>query len=229
MATQRKDPRISINQLGKFLTATTPSKRRSIVKAQKTPSDVHVARYSKASKPIAKYLRGGGTDPSPIANAIANLSSVKTGTDWNVSDCQNTADALKHFLSASKQLDFDNLNFFKVTNPNPINCNGVSISVQPDFIVRGTYKKKKCCGVLKLHFIKGDSDALSVSGQQYVAMICHEWIKMNQPKGYDPHLDICMSLDIFRERIVTAPKAAKQRMGNIEAACQEIASWWSLV
>lgn len=82
---------------------------------------------------------------------------------------------------------------------------------------------------LKIHFIKDDDKALSASGQQYVATLCHKWLENFAPSSLVPSHDLCLSLDLFRRNVVHSPKAVTRRMNDIEAACAEIAALWPVV
>lgn len=62
-------PRISINKLGEYMTAT-PARRRQIVRDQKNPPAFKAARYKPARETIVSYLEDGmADDGSPLARA----------------------------------------------------------------------------------------------------------------------------------------------------------------
>src|ERR1700722_10570338 len=103
----RAKPRISVNKLGEYLTATSPARRRRLVRDQKVPSDFAVPRYAKAWEPISKYLKSGCTDPTPIADAIAKLRGTPATSTWSAAESANTITALEHFLQVASLLPKD--------------------------------------------------------------------------------------------------------------------------
>jgi hypothetical protein len=223
----RATPRISVNKLGEFLTTSSPTRRRRIVREQKLPSEVVVLHYSKAWEPIAKYLKNGCTDPAPIADAITKIRNATPTSDWVASDNANTITALQHFLEAAKLLP--EATYIKGQNEAPpLVISGVEVSVRPDFILRMTKREKTCTGTLKIHYTKDDDKALSKSGQEYVATLCHLWATKHGPKSYAPDPSLCFSLDLFRRHLVEAPKSVTRRMAEIEIACSEIAAVWPI-
>lgn len=76
-------------------------------------------------------------------------------------------------------------------------------------------------GAIKLHFSR--SAPLSAEGLQYAATLVHECLA----EGEDhPSKARCFCVDVFGQKIETVPRAVKDRMKNLEAACEEIVERW---
>jgi hypothetical protein len=226
----RNTPRISVNKLGEFLTTRSPTRRRRLIHDQKQPPSVVVPRYAKALEPIAKFLASGCADPGQIADAIAKLRNTVPKSDWVADDNKNTIAALEHFLTAATLLPIDGATYIKGDkDARPLVIAGVQISVRPDFILRVRKKDKVSTGAMKIHYIKDEEKALTEDGQEYVAMLCHEWNTKYGAKAYPAVHSLSFSLDLFRQNLVSAPKSVKRRMNEIEAACTEIALVWPIV
>ncbi|WP_231754258.1 hypothetical protein [Caulifigura coniformis] len=187
-----------------------------------------MARYTKAMDPIEQFLVSGGEDTTPIDRAIVRLRNSTPTSSWSLDDANNTADALRHFLAVADQLPMDGVTWVRGENsPSPLQIAGVRISVRPDFILRFTSRTgEQRVGALKLHFIKGDAQALSEQGQEFVAAICHRWL-LDNSQNRVPDKSHCFSLDLFRERLVRAPNAVVRTMNIVEASCAEYATAWA--
>jgi hypothetical protein len=219
-----------VNKLGEFLTTRSPTRRRRLVRDQKQPPSVVVPRYAKAFEPIAKFLAGRCADPTPIADAIAKLKITVPRSDWVADDNKNTIAALEHFLTAAALLPTEGATYIKGDkDAAPLVMAGVQISVRPDFIIRVRRRDKVSTGAMKIHYIKDDDKALTEEGQEYVAMLCHEWNSKYGAKTYPAAHSLSFSLDLFRQNLVPAPKSVTRRMNEIEAACAEIALVWPIV
>lgn len=187
-----------------------------------------MVRYTKAWEPINRYLQNGCTDPKPIMNAIRRIESSVPKSDWAADDNKNTVSALNHFLQSAEQLPLDGITYIKGNNSAPeLTIGEVRVSVRPEFVLRGTIRGKKRVGVLKLHYIK--AKPMSPDSQAYISVMCHEWLNRYGPSVYEPHKNLCLSLDVYRHSLVKAPAAFTKRMREIEAACEEIARTWPTV
>jgi hypothetical protein len=209
---QRDVPRISVNKLGEFLTTGSASRRRRLVVDQTKPKN---------------FLANGCTDPTPIADAIARIKNLVPKSPWYMRDYRNTIAALEHFLTAGEALPTKGVTYIKGEKAvRPLVIAGVQISVRPDFILRMRRGDSVSVGAMKINYVK---DGLSDEGQEYVAMLCHEWSTKYGVKAYPTSHSLCLAMDVVRHSLVSAPKGTVLRMREIEHACAEIALVWPTV
>jgi hypothetical protein len=222
-------PRISVNKLGEYLTTPSAIRRRAIVRDQKTPHGAVVPRYRHAAQPIEDFLNSGGLDVAPVIDAIGSMrtGAQTAGTEWVRDDLLNTADALEHFLEVADELPMEGVTYIPSGQGVPkLAIAGVDISVQPNLLLHYSKRGRDCIGALKIHYIRDDGKALREAGQEYVSALCHQWLLAGNAGSRQPDHAGCMSIDLFRNRIVRAPASFTRRMNEVEAACSDIALLW---
>lgn len=102
---------------------------------------------------------------------------------------------------------------------------GVSISVRPEIILRGTYKGKKLVGGVKLHFAKGFEMTDETAGYVSAAVneYCQRFITID---GSVVNPAFCQVFDIGSGKVYPGVKATKSRLRDIEDTCRNIADIW---
>ena len=139
-----------------------------------------------------------------------------TAQDKNLS-----ADAIDSFLEISDQLP-ENYRFEKVpaNEKSTIGIAGVDVSIRPDAYIKND--NDEVVGVLKLHFPK--SNPLDKNSGEYVATALKTFVQESTENTVDHKL--CIVVDVPSSSVISAPKAGKKRMIDIEAACEEISAQW---
>ncbi len=219
------DPRISLNKLGEFLT-TNPSRRRRILMDQKYPSEFIVTRYNDAENAIVTYLYDNKNDVTILDNALSEIEAKRAKTDWEIHTKSLNYDAIDSFYDIAEQLDFTKYRIEKNAKSESVSLliEGVQISVRPEILI---YKEKgddKSIGAAKVYFSKTYN--LNDEAGEYIASFVMEYLKQMK-QDYTVNNKICNVIDVFNQKIFTAPLSYKRRMLDIKAACQEIAAIWN--
>jgi hypothetical protein len=217
------DPKISINKLGEYLTAT-PSRRRRIIEDQQNPKPFIVTRYADARDEIVNYLASNMEDDSAISQAAQQLRVPNGGTDFAIQDRYASAEAIDSFLEAAEDINLDGLSVERVdtNSPSKMEISGVLVSMRPDALLRDT-ASGDVVGCIKLHFPK--SSPLTTQGAEYVATAMRIHLEsLPTPSKIDNKK--CFVVDVPTQNVVTAPKSFKRKMNDIEAACEEIEVRW---
>lgn len=226
MTTTRIQPRMSVNKLGEYLTAK-PARRRAIVTDQKHPKEFKVTRYRQATDAIIDFLARGGNDVSVIWTAIGELQRKRTRTEFQEQDRVLNIEALESFLELLNSYSFEGIACTRISGPaGTLNMSGVSISVQPNLIIRCTNRKGGILlGEIKLCFSK--THPLDREAGEYVGTVLYEHaqLTMSDQGKIDPRY--CMIIDVFAGKVHMAPRAYIARKRDMEAACVEIALHWS--
>lgn len=216
------NPRISINQLAKYLSAS-PAIRRSIIIQQKQPKTFIVNYYDYANQPILNFLLGGCKDEEIIVKEIDSLYHKDTQSEYEEIRISVNIEAMQAVLDSYDQLDLENLVVEQIQNDCPkVMISNVDISVRPELLIKGQNKK---IGALKLYY--GKNDPLSVESASYISAIVSRFIEENYTDSLEKNLKLCQVYDIFSGMVYAAPAAIKKRYRDIEYACQEIALWWN--
>lgn len=219
------NPKISVNKLGEYLTAT-PARRKRIVEDQQNPKAFIAARYTDAREAIVDYVSGGMTNDAKLLNTAVNLRAEVGGTEFSENDRKASADAIENFLDAAEDLHIEGLAAMpgEETAQSTLQVADVNISMRPDILLKST-NGGEIVGAVKLHFSK--TNPLTKKGAEYVATALRVHLENQNPEAkIDPKK--CIVVDIATENVVNAPKAFKKNMNDISAACEEIKARWSL-
>lgn len=219
-------PRISLNKLGEYLTAT-PSRRKRIIQDQQDPKPFIAARYSDARAEILQYLAGGMVDEASLAAAAKRLRLDDSGTEFACQDRLASAEAIENFLEASEQIELGDLTVVPVENSasDSMQIGGVSVSMRPDAYLKdpvtGDIK-----GAIKLHFPK--TTPLTEAAASYVGAATKVFLQQEKKSPVVDHKK-CYVVDVSTQTVTTAPKSHVRKMNDIEAACEEIDARWRRV
>lgn len=216
-------PKISLNKLGEYLEAS-PTRRKSIVKAQKKPpGEMIVARYGDAHAALKEYF-AYPTDEF-LHGRILELREDQSGSDWARQDRQLSADALAACVDLIELIHFDGYRAVPCPqNPSAVMLiSGTKVSIRPEFLVTKIDDPRKIVGAMKFSFNK--QHALQHEGCEYVSTVLRKYLT-DTYVGAQIDSKLCISIATSSKLILSAPKAYKARMNAIEAACEEIAVRW---
>lgn len=216
-------PKISLNKLGEYLTAT-PSRRKRIVQDQQEPKTFIAARYSDAREEIVQYLSTGMEDDSALIAAAQRLRRDESGTDFAYQDRLASAEAIDNFLEVGEQIELDDLVVVPVENSasESMQISGVSVSVRPDAYLKDPVTGE-IRGAIKLHFPK--TTPLTESAAEYVGAATKVFLQREKKSPVVDHRR-CYVIDVSTQTVSTAPKSHVRKMNDIAAACEEIDARW---
>lgn len=220
---ERTTPRISVNKLGEYLTAT-PSRRRRIIMDQKRPSNFIVTRYRNAIDPIINFLINGANDYSIIDQSLYDLMEREVTSDFQEQDRDLSIEAIESFIELTDEYEFEGIEYNVPSENVIINISGVDVSVKPDLIQLNSTSN---IGLLKLYFVK--RNPLTETSGSYIGTVLHQYAMQNMEDTSNIDFRLCQTVDIFAKNVYTAPRTYIRRQNDIEAACQEIASVWPTV
>jgi hypothetical protein len=218
-----KKPRVSVNKLGEYMEAK-PTRRVAIVKDAKAPKTFKGGRYNLARK-IAKNYFIHNYDKSILTKGKSKLTSKVTSSDYQEQDKRLSINLID-FIEGLDFPDFGSLTVEKYDGENKkLNIEGVDISVYPDLIIRGEKRGKKIVGGIKIHISKNNS--LTKEAGENIATILKDYIGKTVART-DEKVDnkICLSIDLFGNSVIEAPKSFKTRMKNVHTSCKEFSMWW---
>ena len=219
--------KISINPLIDFFKGTEAKKKR-VIKNQKEPSVIMVGWHQTSRACIKKSLSLNG-DKSPIIEGSNRLRSKFVEKPRQVQNKFVSLEGMKKYLNIEipEMLKNHNLNIIKKRSIKSTFIKGVEITVSPDIVFTMDYKGKRYIGGVKIHLSKGnifDTQELKI-----VATVLHKHISEIADE-YDaiPLPEICYSMDVFGERIVSSSKKSERILLQIESICDEIKRFWNV-
>ena len=223
MTVTRESPRVSVNKLGQYLTAT-PSLRKRIIQGQKHPVDPQYLRYPAAAQAIIEFLCEG-RDEVILRYHQRRLLNARPESDYDAHRLALCAEALQRCLASSEGLIARAVASPVEADLPPLALGGVDVSVRPEVLLRSVDSQGMMrSGLLKLYFSK--HTPLDERSGQYIATVLQRYAeeRLEQRGPVDPRL--VGVFDVFAGRLFQAPRAQQRRMNDVVLACEEIAARW---
>lgn len=220
---------ISINQLVDF-SKGSESKKKRIIRDQKKPDKFKISWYQTPRASIKKCLSNNG-DRNYIIDGLERLKNKITDPDKprQLQNKSASIKAMQSFLRVEipKILKNHKLTLIKKPKTKSFFVDGVEILVSPDLIFTMEYKGKVYMGGMKIHLSKGnifeprESKIVAAVIQSYLESISKEYKAEVLP-------ELCMSLDVFDERIVSSPVEVEKYLDKIKFICNEVKRYWHI-
>jgi hypothetical protein len=223
-ANMRAEPRISVNKLAEYMTASA-ARRRGIIRDQKVRREVIVARYQDVYAGIADCL-ASGHDLDPIYKRIERLYRATAKSAWELQNNQLSAEALEVFLSFVDEIDLEPYDVIRPAQTLPLMpIAGLGVSVRPAVLLRMRGGSRIVGAV---HLALSKLFALGDETAAYATTIVHQFVETTlAAEKVDP--SGVLVVDVFARKVHIAPRTYKKRRKNLEAACEEIAQRWAAV
>lgn len=217
-------PRISLNKLSEFMTASIPRQRR-IVRDQRFPPEFQRVYYREAQEAVALCVASDLDDIAAVERQIEILNQQAPETVGTQRRIASNVDALETFLDM-----LDNINLYGAVpslgaNDAPkLMVRNVAISVRPEIILRSENRNGPIVGAMKIHFPKTNS--LNEQAAGYVSAVLQEWAQVNLIDDGEISGPMCSILDVGSQTYFDGVRATRKRMRDLEEACETIAALW---
>src|SRR5690606_28967964 len=97
--------------------------------------------------------------------------------------------------------------------------------ISPDVIFRIRINGKTFLGGVKVHISK--NNVFDYIQSKYISSLIYKYLEEVVAKpGEEVLEDLCLSIDIFGERVISAPKNISKSLAEIELLCGEIKTYW---
>lgn len=226
-------PKISLNKLIEYALANGPRRTRIIEDILRPKHYLLDTGYNDIERAFSMRLSSGGTSSANLLDLDLQLQHREARTDHEDSRILNALDMIER----ARTLD---LSMFTALKIEPVNAkmpklevSGLAVSVNPSNFVscarRGT--KTRLVGVVKPYFSmtapltgKRSAERAALHG-----MMLHWYAETFLEHLGDVAPSMCFSIDVFAQKITSAPKAFKSRRRHIEACALEICDRWSVI
>ena len=219
-----ESPHVSVNKLGRYLTAT-PALRKQLIQNEKHPPDPRYLRYTDATHAITDFLCRG-QDEAVLRQHQHRLATSVFADDFDTQRAHLCLEALEAWRQVYPQLGLSGVIASEVGEDPPLlHVAGVSIRVRPQVVLQTMDRQgQNRVGVMKLYFSK--HHPLDERSGQYIATLLEAFCAQHLgPVGpVDPRL--VRVVDVFAGREYLAPRARARRLCDVERACEEIAARW---
>lgn len=221
-----ESPHVSVNKLGRYLTAT-PALRKRLIDSQKHPPDPQYLHYPEAAHAITDFLCRG-QDEAILRQHQHRLATSVFADDFDTHRAQLCIQAIEHYRQLHPRLSLQGVVASEVGHEPPaLRMAGVSIRVWPQVVLQTVDRLgHNKAGVMKLYFSK--HHPLDERSGQYIATVLHRYAeqRLEQRGPVDPRL--VGVFDVFAGRLYFAPRAQQRRMNDVKLACEEIAARWDV-
>jgi len=217
-----KKKRISVSQLARYL-SSRPTTQQTIVQDAKQKPIFKAAWYDQARSAINAFVKGGFEDNTPLGDALSKLAKEVATTEHQKQVIRNDIEAINGFVTHKHLLTVEGMKAKKGPHSGSMmTISGVSVSVRPEIILRGEYRKKNAIGAIKLYF--GKTHPLGTTAGEYISTLVYMWAREEYGDSVSPRH--CQVFDVMNGTVFTTPKATKSRMRDLAAACKQISILW---
>lgn len=227
-------PRMSANQLAQFVVSES-AKQETIVRDARRVMAVRVANYQPARTAMPRcHDATGGIDSAAVIAHATRMSDTVFPDPFDSKCNELSAAAFLKFAPMASQIDCAGQ---RIPTPkggfDHLLIEGVRVSVQPEIVVSFAHRGLTKFGGVIFNFSKGDQASLENGNERhragdYAAVLLFLMLGVHFGARGGPRNSNCFAVDVYRERIFTAPASHKMMLKNIEAACRNIARQWEM-
>ena len=222
----KKNIKLSVNQFADFSKDSEASKRR-IIRQQKEPNKFLVAWYQLPKAKIRKSIENN-CDLEPILKGIEELKLRIPNKPRQVLDRIVSLEALNRYVSIKlpdllKSVPYE---IIKNVESKSIFINDVEIIISPDVIFRIKVNGNTYLGAVKVHISK--NNVFDNIQSRYISSLINKYLKEVVAEADEVVLDeLCLSIDVFGEKVISVPKNLPKSLTEIEVICEEVKSIWN--
>jgi len=216
-----EENRISINHLSEYHNAPN-GRKRTIEKFTKQKYEGnHPFWYTLSKNRIKKALQNK-LDTSFISQSIEEVLKKKAPKEWHRKNNLGNIEILQRFLKMRFYLNLRKMGYKVIsTDKKSIELNGLFVDIKPDIIFYIEENGKKYLGAVVLRYNK--SKAFKPINGQIVAEGIRLFLEQEIAQNGDQILpDLCLSVDIFSESVVSAAKTTNAHRKIVYDLCKDI-------
>jgi hypothetical protein len=219
----RHTPRMSAPKMGEYL-GVPAHRRERILREQKYPPTILLARYTDANNLIRATLLSSGDVSARLAEKAKLMAGRPMPTKYRADANDCCVQAVHRFARLYEDLGLEGTQArLSGTDGFPILIEHVTISVAPTVLLtRRTRLGTEERGALLLVYRK--EAALDAHGAEAVAELMRQALVIAGHVNVRPKL--CIVVDVFSGLVVHAPLNHKRIDSELRSACREIAVRW---
>lgn len=231
---RRLAPRISANELAKFMVSPDPGRLGIIRRARDSVTPLR-ARYSELRSALTAFLVDMRRDQRPL-NALAGTLSQRAD-DASVSNfARQDAQASLGALDAFQRMMANQLAGYAFSlaprRQGLLTVGGVAVSINLDVLLHRERENRQEAGGALFRLTKADEEESNAAASKrremgiYAATLVQMQVAATVGQEATPHHDLCMSIDVQSGDVHLASRNFAQRSQRLEAACLFIAAMW---
>jgi hypothetical protein len=226
----KTEPQISANKLVEYCFARSTRRTAIIEDIIKPKNFLLDTRYNDIERAMMHFVESRGKDDSRLAQLDRALLARKPATSHDEQRLLTAHDAIE----LSRTMSFAKLptigRIMNLPDKQPkFFLGGVAVSVRPTnlLVMSQLGKKEKGIGLVKPYLSKAmplTADASSLHGS-----LLHWYAEESFAEAGEARTDLCFVIDVFAQKIFSAPDGFSQRRKLLKASCQEIADRWQAI
>jgi hypothetical protein len=226
------EPRISAAKLAEYVVAN-PLRQSAIVKNAKNAPKQITSQYHRVRNTFQHAHSEQGLSSAYFMDLALVVESAEADTDWQIRDNDLSGKALKKLAELASQVECASASIIH-SKWKPLLIHGVMVSVHPEIVFSMLHKGITKVGGVILNTPLNESSSLAKSsgkhcvGDYLTALLYLMLANQAADVGIPLHTR-CYAVDIFRDKIYTAPASYKTLVKHMDEACKMIALRWDSV
>jgi hypothetical protein len=219
----KSQPRISANELGKFVYCTDAQKRR-ILRDQKFPKPIKVSYYQQASSAILRSLKDGVFSEEVLRQALQKIYSMPAETPHKAQVLRGNARAVRRFLTIHEKAAPPTGEHLIIRKNAEFEFEGIHISVRPDILTKNingnffTYSK-----------LRISSDRYSLDASEIVLLLIQKFAEQQSFEGLGFDASRSRLIDCFSQQIFEGHDVSPYKGQQLMKALKEIRARWPFI
>lgn len=223
-------PHITANTFASFLTAKTPQRKLSIVRAARRAQLVdkgYAPFYQSLWTPAKAFLIQGGRDARGLMRLIVRMNA-RRGGKWHMTDAEVTAGAAQALLNLTPEIQRLNATFVPVPagTKAKIEYPELDLLVTPHLFVEKRQNRLRRVGAMRFYTAKESTYELGRRGAELVAGMQHQWLVSISSGEAMPDHSLCMVVECFQGRITLASADTEQTRQVLEQGYRDFMRLW---
>jgi len=225
------EPRISANKLAEYVTAD-PVRQMAIIRESKFAKKAVMIPYKKVRNFLGHAFAHDGLDIDKLTVRANEIRQETAISEWQSRDNSNSALALEKLVAIAPELAWKHARIFHARLIG-LEFSAVKVSVQPELVFCFEHRKITKAGGVILSTAKSDNKSLERGNGShcvghYLSSLLFQALsfKANQERIGMPLNTKCYAVDVWREKIYTAPGSYLTLNKHMQAACEVIAALW---
>jgi hypothetical protein len=216
-------PRISANELGKFVFSTDSEKRR-ILRDQKFPKPIKVSYYQSASSAILRSFEQGAFSRSALLQELNRIQAMPGDTPHKERLRRGNTTAIRRFLTIYDRAAPPDGEHSIIRRDAHFVFEGIDVSVRPD--IRTWNKQEKFFTYSKLR-ISSDKYSLDASG--IVLLLIQKFAEEESFEGLGFDASRARLIDCFSQQVFQGHDVSPFKGRQLMKALAEINALWPFI
>lgn len=219
-----KAPAVSARHLADYM-AGSERARRSIIAGCKYRPIARIIQHNEAKAVVSNWERASRPEGHLKKRADA-LTERFAHDDFDRDLLDHNAEFIRRYEKVSDNIVLPAAESLTPPKFEALVLNGVKVSFAPNFFFRRTTKTNAVrvgAGMLRYEKFK----PVSLEAALYQAAFATGYLNLyGHDIGASADPKLCITIDAWAGRVISAPGNAITRFKNMEAACKTIAEWW---